>query len=314
MIKMEKHDSNEESKGLIKYIEPITTEYVEFYDGDYKLKYFDCYENSILRFLHIMFRKSDNIDKTETFDFNKAHSLGMTNYSRLFKFFVKYPTIHYNESVYSVEKEYGQEIRNEFAQVVSCIPNCTYMRKSQYSANEKELNHFELDTHLHNLFIFMNHYFPKMNIPIAKNINEMSENYRNVRDKKYLKTFDNTFLTPKEVELLSYYETCMNNIGNQCSSPFYFRVRSVLKHNHVQKICNLDDYMNDGSYGNFEEKKFLYVKINVDFFCNTSSKKIYCWSLEECYDYDVSKTRIVFGHSEIELKTNHNIYCHKGKK
>lgn len=73
----------ESSPTLIEVPDPVFYDYIEFYDGDRFVKYTDCWEISVLRFLHLLFGEKGaiNFEKLKAFmDENNPHCQKLIHY------------------------------------------------------------------------------------------------------------------------------------------------------------------------------------------------------------------------------------------
>ncbi len=138
---------------MINYIEPVEYNLITFNDDDKKISYTDCFEVSLLRFLHILFVKDSLID----LELMKQFMDDSLFCEQIINYFTKYKKVHYDALYY--ESNDGFVERTEW---------CILLNKNKFFMY-KLYGLYELCATIDNLMLFFNIYFPKINIDYKEN-------------------------------------------------------------------------------------------------------------------------------------------------
>lgn len=149
--------SNNENLNII---EPVSFNVIKFSDDNKTVSYTDCFEISLLRFLHCVFTTNDtnyttksnklvvNIERMKTF------MLDTPECAQLIDFFLKNQTVELSEDYYQNEKSDGYKLRTDW---------CIFLNKRsffRYKIDDK----YEVCASLNNLFTFFNVFLPKIQL------------------------------------------------------------------------------------------------------------------------------------------------------
>ena len=137
------------SATTINIIDPVKYNLISFKDNKNKISYTDCFEISLLRFLHAVFIKKDN--ESFKIDINRMKCFMNNNKfcKQIIAFFTNNSEIHLDQNYY--EKD-GYAIRTKWCIFLNNRPFFRYKLQDK----------FEVCASLDNLIIFFRVFFPKI--------------------------------------------------------------------------------------------------------------------------------------------------------
>jgi hypothetical protein len=141
-----------ESNNNYKLIEPVSFNFIKFNDDNQTISYTDCFEISLLRFLHSVFVKNVNGHHTVDTDRLGDFMLDTSECKQLLDFFTSNNKIEPQEIFYQDEKSDGYKLRTDW---------CVFLNKRSFFRYKKE-NKYELCASLGNLFTFFRVFLPKL--------------------------------------------------------------------------------------------------------------------------------------------------------
>ncbi len=130
-------------------VEPVQYNRIEFKDNKQKISYTDCFEISLLRFLHSIFLKK--VDYCYKMDIQRMATYMYANKhcKQIIKFFLNNPDIHLDADYYENE---GYPLRTKW---------CIFLNKRPFFRYKLE-DKFEVCASPENLFSFFRIFFPKI--------------------------------------------------------------------------------------------------------------------------------------------------------
>ena len=141
----------------VNIIEPVAFNFIKFSDDNKIVGYTDCFEVSLLRFLHSVF-VSKNTDNTNKHVINlermKTFMLDTQECAQLLDFFTKNRTIELAEEYYQKEDSDGYKLRTDW---------CVFLNRRSFFRYKKD-DKYELCASLNNLYTFFNVFLPKIQL------------------------------------------------------------------------------------------------------------------------------------------------------
>lgn len=133
---------------LLTFPRPVLYAPIEFLDNDDVIMYTDCFEISLLRFLHLVFGVDGQINMNQLYKYmdDSIHS------KSLYDFFDRNNS-YANEPEFYISGE-GMELRTKWA---------VFLNNSKLFKYKKD-NKYEVCASIENLLLFFDKYFPKMNV------------------------------------------------------------------------------------------------------------------------------------------------------
>ena len=197
---------------MTKYIEPVEYNRITFIDDDNKeISYTDCFEVSLLRFLHILFVKESSINLKLMIDF-MDDSLFC---EQIINYFSKYNIVHYDAQYYDTTDGFIE--RTDW---------CILLNNTKFFMY-KLYKKYEVCATVENLILFFNVYFPKININYVDNcvINFIDFNlscnidYKITNYGESIFTKSKLFFTIEQQKykwiITQYFESIDNNKGSR---------------------------------------------------------------------------------------------------
>lgn len=141
-------------------IEPVAFNFIKFMDNDKVVGYTDCFEVSLLRFLHCVFVSTESDDNNEPnnlvmdLDRMRTYMLDTQECTQLIDFFTLNQKIEPSEEYYQNEESDGYKLRTDW---------CVFLNKRSFFRYKKD-EKYELCASLNNLYTFFNVFLPKIHL------------------------------------------------------------------------------------------------------------------------------------------------------
>jgi hypothetical protein len=213
---------NTESNNII---EPVTFSFINFMDNNKDIGYTDCFEISLLRFLHSVFVLNDTTNSNKLFNLErlKSFTLDTPECIQLIDFFTKNQKIEVSEKDYQGCNSEGYKLRTDW---------CIFLNQRSFLRYKIE-NKYELCASLYNLFTFFNVFLPKLQL------DQPTDKMKLIRLATKLSTDD------FDVSIELKTETTNNN------TEYYYTDDMIICVNNINYIWHLYQYFenNNDTFG-----------------------------------------------------------------
>ena len=199
----------------INKIEPVLYNLINFIDEDKIISYTDCFEISLLRFLHGVFVSNNSGKLVFDSERMKTFMLDTPECNQLIDFFSLHSKIEPGEEYYQDKKSDGYQLRTDW---------CVFLNKKSFFRYKKD-NKYELCACLNNLYAFFKVFLPKIyldqpldKIKVRKLASKLSSSDKNIKMN----------ITSKITKATSSYyysnniKICINNIWYNWNLYQYF--------------------------------------------------------------------------------------------